>query len=538
MRHRLKKAVPSLHHSHASYPWWVLANIMIGTFMAVLEASIVNVALSKIMATSGISLDVAQWISTAYMMAFAVMLPTSGWIADHLGYKKTYALGMVIFTFFSFMCGISWNEQSLIFFRILQGAGGGLLQPVGMAIIVREFKPEKRGMALGFWGIAAAVSISLGPMLGGYLVDNFDWHIIFLINVPVGIVSLFATWIILREYKTQQTRAFDYAGLISMSVFLSFLLVALASGNAQWNSGGWTDNFMLLCYALTIIGLVVFLIIEFNVKQPLVNLRLLGHKNFGMTNLVMLIFGIGMFGSTFLLPLYLQNALGYTALQSGIVFLPVGILQAFCSTIGGLMSDRMNPKIPLISSIIIFAFSFYLNSRLSLSSEHAQIMLPLYLRGASMGFLFTSLSTMSLVGISQKDMAQASGLMNVMRQIGGSLGVAFFQTLLTQRIVFHREINGTAVDAASSQFTQIQHGIQAHAQTIAGMPLSNAIAAGKSVIVSHISMQSYVQGINDDFLIAAFCTIICIIPVLILKNPRKHKQDIRVCQHIHFLLST
>jgi len=397
-----------------------------------------------------------------------------------------------------------------------------------MAIIVREFKPEKRGMALGFWGIAAAVSISLGPMLGGYLVDNFDWHIIFLINVPVGIVSLFATWIILREYKTQQTRAFDYAGLISMSVFLSFLLVALASGNAQWNSGGWTDNFMLLCYALTIIGLVVFLIIEFNVKQPLVNLRLLGHKNFGMTNLVMLIFGIGMFGSTFLLPLYLQNALGYTALQSGIVFLPVGILQAFCSTIGGLMSDRMNPKIPLISSIIVFAFSFYLNSQLSLSSEHAQIMLPLYLRGASMGFLFTSLSTMSLVGISQKDMAQASGLMNVMRQIGGSLGVAFFQTLLTQRIVFHREINGTAVDAASSQFTQIQHGIQAHAQTIAGMPLSNAIAAGKSVIVSHISMQSYVQGINDDFLIAAFCTIICIIPVLILKNPRKHKQDIRV----------
>jgi DHA2 family multidrug resistance protein len=204
------------------------------------------------------------------------------------------------------------------------------------------------------------------------------------------------------------------------------------------------------------------------------------------------------------------------------VFLPVGILQAICSTIGGLMSDKMNPKIPLIGSIILFAYSFYLNSQLSMNSEHAQIMLPLYLRGASMGFLFTSLSTMSLVGISHKDMAQASGLMNVMRQIGGSLGVAFFQTLLTQRIMFHQQINSASINVASPVFTHIQHGIMAQAQNASGFSPLNAIAAGKAMIMSHISMQSYVQGINDDFLVSTFCTIVCIIPVLFLNN---HRQD-------------
>ena len=218
--------------------------------------------------------------------------------------------------------------------------------------------------------------------MGGYISDNFDWHLIFNINVPVGIFCFFATWIIQREYKLAKSHPFDVAGFLSLSAFLGFLLVALASGNSEWNSGGWTSPFMMLCYVCSFIGLVVFLIVEFNIEYPLVRLRLLGHYNFGLSNMVMFIFGIGMFGSVFLIPLYLQNILGYTALQSGMVLLPVGIIQAICGPIGGYFSDKVNPKIPICIGIVLFTISFFLNSLLSVFSEHAQIMLPMYLRGS------------------------------------------------------------------------------------------------------------------------------------------------------------
>ncbi len=232
LRSTIVKTIPALHHEHPSYKWWVLANVMIGTFMAVLDATIVDVSLAKIMATFGIGVDSVKWVATAYLLVFAVMLPTSGWLADHFGYKKVYAMGLGLFTLGSLLCSVSWNESALIMFRIIQGAGAGFLMPVGMAIITREFPPEKRGLALGFWAIAAAASISLGPSLGGYLIDNFAWHSIFDINVPVGIFGVFATLVIQREYKTKSSRSFDFLGFISVTVFLTSLLIALSDGNA------------------------------------------------------------------------------------------------------------------------------------------------------------------------------------------------------------------------------------------------------------------------------------------------------------------
>ena len=219
IRSRVIGNIPSLHHEHSSYKWWVLANIMVGTFMAVLDATIVNVALNKMMTAFGTSVDKIEWVLTAYLLVFAVMLPTSGWVADHFGYKRTYFFALFLFTLGSFLCSLSWSEDALIGFRLIQGAGAGFLMPVGMAIITREFPPEKRGIALGFWGIAAAASVSLGPMVGGYLVDNFSWQSIFDVNVPVGIVGMVATYLIQREYKTEKARSFDFIGFISMSVF-------------------------------------------------------------------------------------------------------------------------------------------------------------------------------------------------------------------------------------------------------------------------------------------------------------------------------
>jgi MFS transporter, DHA2 family, multidrug resistance protein len=524
LRQRAVQSIPSLHHEHPSYAWWVLGNVMIGTFMSVLNNTIVNTALPRIMASTGIPLDVAQWISTAYMLAFAVMLPSSGWLADRFGYKRTYAAGIAIFTLFSFLCGLAWNETSLIAFRVFQGFGGGLITPIGMAIVMREFPPERRGIAIGFWSIASAASISFGPLLGGYLVDNFNWHIIFFINVPIGALSIVATSVIQREYKIGRSRSFDAIGFFSMALFLSALLVALSSGNSQWNNGGWTSDFIIGCFAVSFIALCVFLITELNIRHPIVDIRLLGHFNFGFTNLVLFLFGLGMFGSTFLLPLYVQNALSYTAMQSGMLIVPIGIIQGLFSPIAGIFSDRVNPKVPVVAGILLLAFSLYLNTSFSLYTEKPFIMVSLYLRGLAFGLIFAPLSAISLVGIQKKDLAQASGISNVIRQVGGSFGVAIFQSIFTQRTKYHTTMFGGMLDQHSPAFQSVGRAMASYAVHDAGQTMQHAAVQSKMLIMLHVSKQAFVQSINDDFFIASLCTLACAVPVLFFQTNRHKKR--------------
>lgn len=514
-------SIPSLHHEHPSYKWWVLANVMIGTFMAVLDATIVNVGLPKIMAAFGVSVDKVEWVVTAYLLVFAVMLPTSGWVADHFGYKRTYFFALMLFTLGSFLCGLSWDEDALIVFRIIQGAGAGFMMPVGMAIVTREFPPQQRGIALGFWSIAAAASVSLGPLIGGYLIDNLEWQAIFDVNIPVGIVGMVATFIIQREYKTEHIRSFDFVGFLSASIFLTFLLLALSDANAAWNIGGWTSPFILTCFAIAALGLLVFLTTELTVEHPLIELKLFKSFNFAVANAILFIFGLGMFGSTFLLPLYLQNSLDYTAFQAGSVFLPVGIIQGMMSPIAGFFSDRVNPKIPAIIGISLLAMSLYLNSFLSLFSEHAQIMSILYVRGFGMGLVFTPLSTIALSEIPRNKMAQASGLFNVIRQVGGSFGVATLGTLLTTRTIYHLAMFGQAVDRYSPAFLRTASALQRHVRTIGGYTLDAASQRSTQILGSHIGKQAFVEAINDDFMVAAVITMLAVIPIFFLRT-RKH----------------
>ncbi len=503
------------------YKWWVLANVMVGTFMAVLDVSIVNVGLPKMMAVFGVSVDKIEWVLTGYLLVFAVMLPSSGWIADHLGYKKSYTMGLLLFTVGSLFCSLSWNENLLIFFRIIQGAGAGFIMPVGMAIVTREFPPNQRGMALGFWGIAAASSISLGPLVGGYLIDNFSWHAIFDINVPIGIIGIAATIIIQREYKTEHVKKFDMLGFITMSVFLTSFLLALADGNADWNTGGWTSEFILACFAIAFVSFVIFIVTEFTVEHPIIELRLLKNYNFGVANIILFIFGVALFGNSFLLPLYLQNSLGYTALQAGLVFFPVGILQAIVSPIAGRMTDKMNPKIPVIIGTILLTISLYLFSNFSLSTEHGQIMLPLYIRGLSLGMLFIPLTTIALLEMPNEKLAQASGLFNTIRQIGGSFGVALLGTILTQRVKFHMSQYGQAVDQTSVQFHHAVYHLQHFVQNSVGGTASDAALRAKVLLAKNLASQAFVSGINDDFLIGAVITLILLIPVLFLHTKKQ-----------------
>ena len=493
--------------------------------MAVLDVTIVNVGLPKIMAAFGVSIDTVEWVLTAYLLVFAVMLPTSGWVADHFGYKRTYFLALVLFTFGSFLCGLAWNEDALIIARIIQGAGAGFLMPVGMAIVTREFPPEKRGVALGFWAIAAAASVSLGPLIGGYLIDNLDWQAIFDVNVPVGIFGMVATLVIQREYKTEHTRSFDLIGFISVAAFLTFLLLALSDANAAWNAGGWTSTFIITCLIISGLSLVVFLITEFTVKHPLIELGLFRNFNFAMANTVLFIFGLGMFGSTFLLPLYLQNSLGYTAFQAGSVFLPVGIIQGILSPIAGLLSDKVNPKIPAILGILFLATSLYLNGFLSEFTELHQIMISLYLRGIGMGLVFTPLSTIALSGIHRNKMAQASGLFNVIRQIGGSFGIAMLGTLLTQRTIFHSAIYGQAVNPYSPAYRNATYAVQHFAQQVTGGTFGLAAMRANALLGSHIGTQAFIDAINDDFWIAAVITVLGAIPILFLRTKKQRNAE-------------
>ena len=521
LRRKLRNSESKYHPKSQYYKWFVLANVMLGTFMAVLDSTIVNVSLPKVMSSFGVGLSTIQWVITAYMLSMAVMLPTSGWLADKFGYKKVYFWGLFLFTFGSLLCGLSNDESTLIMSRIIQGLGAGMIQPLGMAIIIREFPIQQRGLALGFWAIAAAASVSFGPLIGGYLVDNFSWQLIFDVNVPIGIAALLFTVIIQREFISPNARKFDYIGFISVIIFLPVLLYALSEGNAQTNSAGWSAPYILVCFAISAIGLAVFLTQELTTEYPLLDLRLLKDRNFGMSNLLMLVFSIGMFGSTFLLPLYLQNSLGYTALQSGAVFLPVGIIQGFMSPVSGWFSDKISAKVPIMVGVGLLVFSFYLNSELSYLTEHSFIMTTLYLRGFAMGIIFTPLSTFSLATIPHHKMAQASSISNTVRQIGGSLGVALLSTVLTSRVNFHAQMYGGAIQSGSQAFQGATRNMAYYIQQHGGGSFSTAMKQAQSLVMSNVSSQAFIQGIDDDFLIAALITVIGFIPILLLKRKKK-----------------
>lgn len=523
--HRIRKLVrkrdSAFHPQSDTYKWWLLANIMLGTFMAVLDATIVNVGLPKIMASFGVGLDKIEWVITAYMLAMAVMLPTSGWLADKFGFKRMYFYGLFLFTLGSFLCGISGDENMLIIARVIQGLGAGTIQPLGMAIISREFPPHQRGLALGFWAISAAASVSFGPLMGGYLIDNFNWQLIFDVNIPFGIIAMLSTIVIQQEYKNPATRKFDYVGFFSVIIFLPLTLFALSEGNAATNSAGWSAPYILLCFGIAVIALAVFITTELTVEEPLLDLRLLTNRNFGISIIILLIFSMGMFGSTFLLPIYLQTSLGYTALQAGSVFLPVGIIQGIMSPISGRLADKLNPKVPILIGVALLALSFYLNSFLSYLTESSYIMLTLYIRGFSMGLIFTPLSTISLSDIPRKKMAQASGVSNTVRQLGGSLGVALLATVLTSRVNYHSQMYEQSIQPKSEIYRTVSKNLTYELMHNAGSSYANAMKQGQFAIVSNVRKQAYIEGIDDDFLIAAILTIIGGIPVFFLRSKQK-----------------
>jgi DHA2 family multidrug resistance protein len=521
VRARLVRQFPVLDPGNPTYRWLVLACVMVGTFMAVLDATIVTVALPNMMATFGITVDHAEWILTAYLLVFGVMLPSSGWFADRFGYKRAFLTGLFGFTLGSLLSSFAWSINALIAFRLVQGVGAGFLMPVGMAIITREFPPEKRGVALGFWSMAASASVSLGPTIGGYLVDRFTWHTIFDVNVPVGVLGIAAGFVVLRDYRLPEKEPFDTVGFASLGIGLAALLLALSNGNSAWNTGGWTSGFILTCFAVAIVAGALFLSTEFTGRHPLIQMSLFRSRNFAVSNIVLFVFGVGMFGSNFLLPIYLQDSLGYTPLQAGLIFLPVGVLQGVTAPLAGMFADRFDARIPAALGLGLLAFTLYEFSFFSLLTPHGQILPPVYLRGVAMGLLFAPMTAIALSEIANRQMAQASGLINVIRQVGGSFGVALFGTVLTRRTIYHSAIYGQQMDPHSAAYNHLVSTLHYQLAHALGGAAGENVARAKALLGMLVGQQAIVQAVDDVFFLAAITLVLAAIPLIFVHHLRK-----------------
>jgi DHA2 family multidrug resistance protein len=486
--------------------------------MVVLDGTIVNVAIPTIMATFGVTISEVVWVSTAYLIALSILLATAGWLSDHFGPKKVYLVGLIIFTVSSYLCGIAWNLHSLIIFRIIQGIGGGILTPVGMTLFTGEFTKEQRTLSLGFYSIAIAAAISLGPSVGGYLIQTVGWGWIFFINVPFGAISLVAAYIIFKKSEGKKIVHFDVWGFLWLSLFLIFLIEAISSGNAPWNAEGWLSFFTLSSFAVSIFSLVAFLYVELTSNHPIVDLSVFKYRDFMLGNIVLFIFSLTLFGSSFLIPLYLQSGLDYSKLRTGMMILPIGLTQGIFGAASGLATKYFPAKFMVIIGIIGLGISYYFNAQFTLYTEQSQILWLFTFRGIAMALMFAPLITLTLKSIPEEKMAQATGLFSVQRQVGAAIGVAVFETIFANRQTYHSAIYGDIVDSASPAFQKVQTLLETHVQSSAGSSFWDASAQASQLILMHIEKNVFVQAIGDNFLIAGVVTLLSCIPLFFIKK--------------------
>ena len=385
-----------------AYKWWILGMIMLGTFMAVLDVTVVNVGLPAIMSAFGIGISTAEWVITAYMITMTVMLPSAGWFADRFGNKRIYILGLALFTLGSWLCGKAPGDLFLIGARALQGVGSGIIQ---------------------------------------------------------------------KEWKSPARHPFDWRGFVAIALFMPLAIYALARGNSPTNHDGWASPTVIGCFAVAAVALAYFVRTELRSPAPLLQLRLLGERNFGVSMAVLTLFSIGMLGGTYLLPLYMQRGLGYTALMAGSVFLPVGLIQGVLSAVSGYLTRYVKPLLLAAAGILLLATSFWLASRFTLHTTHRHILFVLYIRGLGMGLTFAPLNFFSLRNLTQHDMAAAAGISNSIKQLAGSVGIAILTAVYSARTAFH-----AAHETVSASQTYVEGvtdalGVVTWLTLAAGLPL-------------------------------------------------------------------
>ncbi len=496
------------------HKWGVLGVVILGSFMAILDNNIVNVALPKMMANFGATVDQIEWVVTGYMIAFAISMPTTNWMKDLVGLKKLFIFSLAFFCLGSALCGMAWDKDSMIAFRVLQAFGGGAMMPTGLTLVSEAFPPQERGMAMGTWSIGAMVAPAAGPFVGGYLVDEVSWRAIFYINLPIGAAAILMALWILPTLRPAASKKLDLIGFVSFSGFLAFLLIALAQGQRE----GWNSDYILSCFALCLVGLAVFLVSAFLVKDPIIDLTLFGNHNFLMASIINLVRAVAIFGSMFLMPLFLQNILDYKALDTGIILAPTAISVAVVSPFSGILSDRVGPRIPLFCGTVLVAYSLYMYKDLSLNSDYWFLFWPQVLRGVGMGMLNAPLMSAALNAVRREQTSVASSLLTVNMQVGGAVGVALLGATLERRQFFHyTQFMEHLNNASAPLLLQAQSAMQ-NLLARAGHSPADFLSQGKTLLALWLQKQAAVGAFEDAFIFSAVLITIGFVPALLIRN--------------------
>lgn len=412
--------------------WWILLTVIIGTFLGRLDQTIVNLALPKIISDFSISVSGAGWIATAYILANAVFVPIWGKLGDTIGRKKVYILGFTIFIVGSVLAGLAWNLQSMIVFRIIQAIAGSADYPTAMAILAVTFKEGKeRGQALGIWSSSFAAASVFGPLLGGPLIDNFGWRSVFLINLPIGIIGLIMALTFIHESTAEKkTVYFDWWGAFSLGTALSALVLVLDKG-ADW---GWFSVSSLICYLTCLIFTTLFIEIEKRVAEPIVDLKFFKIPAFVNTLGNNFVIFMGMMGAIFLIPIFAQVFLGYTATQSGYLFMPMAAMFMLSAPFGGSLMGKIQSRYIIFWSTIVAGVGIYLFSYLDPKSGPLAIVIPLCIMAFGMGFGMGPRTNIIASIVDQNEIGIASSILALARNIAGAFGIAVFGTILNNRV--------------------------------------------------------------------------------------------------------
>jgi len=499
-------------------PWIVAVAVMFATFMEVLDTTVVNVSLPHIAGSLSVSVDEAAWALTSYLVANAVVLPMTGWLASRFGRKRILTAAVFGFTTASFLCGLAPSLSMLIFFRVLQGATGGALQPLSQAVMLEAFPPRDRGKAMAFWGLGIVVAPMLGPMIGGWLTDNWSWRWVFYINLPVGLASIIMTRLFIFDppYIRRRGLGIDYWGIGLLAVWVGALQVVLDKGQEEdWLASHWITALV----ATAVAGLVIFVARELSTPDPVVRLRVFKERTYAAGVFLMTVLGFVLYGSLLLLPIFLQTLLGYSALDAGVAMAPRGLGSFLMMPVVGTVLGRFDPRKVLACGITIAAWSLYALGRLNLNAGYWEIFWPQFIQGASLAMLFVPLTTATMDRISREEMGNATSMFNLMRNLGGSFGIASASTYLFRRQQYHTEVLGAHVTALNPRVRAMAQGIQA-GMIAHGYDPAGALRRAYGVIWGMVQRQAAMVSFVDTFLALAVVFLLMLPLLLVMKKPR------------------
>jgi DHA2 family multidrug resistance protein len=498
---------------------------MLAIFMEVLDTSVANVALPHIAGNLSAGVDESTWVLTSYLVSNAIVLPLTGWFSSLFGRKRFYMTCVAIFTISSMLCGLAPSLALLVFFRVLQGAGGGALQPISQAILLESFPKEKRGMAMAIFGMGVVLAPIIGPTLGGWITDSYSWRWIFLINIPVGVVSLVLTLFLIFDppylvrKSLREGAKIDYIGIGLLSVGLGFLQVVLDKGEREdW----FGSSFIVWCAVVAAVGLLGAFLWELSREDPAVDFHLLKERNFLIATMTMFMLGVVLYGSTALLPIFLQTLLGYTALLSGLVLSPGGILVIFLLPVVGKLLTRIESRWLVVFGLSTLALSLFHMAKFNLEIDFRTAMMARVYQSAGMAFLFVPINVMAFYFIPKEKINNATGIINLARNIGGSFGIAGVVTMLARRAQFHQTVLVSHMTPLDSAYQAMLIG----AKQMLVAQGSDPVQAGRQaqglaygLLMRHASMLAFL----DDFWLMAIVILGMIPFMFLMKKVRPHK---------------